>query len=92
MKVRKILFLCLLFCLCIPFVKADETVNLYLFHGDGCPHCAAERDFLEQIQDQYENLDIHLYEVWYNDENQQLMQKVKDALNIILLDTIQILV
>ncbi len=82
MKVKKCLFLGLLFCLFIPFVEAKETVNLYLFHGDGCPHCAAEREFLDEIKDNYENLDIHLYEVWYDEENQELMQKVKDALNI----------
>lgn len=82
MKVKKCLFLSLLFCLFIPFVHAEETVNLYLFHGDGCPHCAAEREFLDEIKDNYENLDIHLYEVWYDEENQELMQKVKDALNI----------
>ena len=82
MKIRKILFFSILFCLFIPFVSAEETINLYLFHGDGCPHCAAEREFLDGIKDKYDNLDIHLYEVWYNSDNQALMQKVKQALNI----------
>ena len=28
-------------------VKADNVVNMYLFYGDGCPHCAEEEKFLD---------------------------------------------
>ena len=26
----------------------DNKINLYLFKGDGCPHCAQEEEFLEE--------------------------------------------
>ena len=35
--------------LIIPFnVNASEKkLNIYLFYGDGCPHCALEEEFLD---------------------------------------------
>lgn len=62
--------------------KEGDTITLYLFHGDGCPHCADEQDFLETIKDDYPNLKIEKYEVWYNDENAELQGKVEKALSV----------
>ena len=41
---KKIVLLLLL----IPTLVSAKEVNLYLFHGDGCPHCAKEREFTEK--------------------------------------------
>ncbi len=63
-------------------VDAKGKVTLYFFHGDGCPHCAEEEEFLSDIEDKYKDtLEISPYEVWYNFENQRLMNKVADAFN-----------
>jgi len=59
--------------------KEGDTITLYLFHGDGCPHCADEQDFLETIKDDYPNLKIEKYEVWYNNQNAELLGKVEAA-------------
>ena len=68
---------------CIPFsVLGKEKVTLYLFHGDGCPHCAEEIAFLGTIKDKYEDLEIVKYEVWYHDENSELDKKVREAFDI----------
>ncbi len=80
MKQLKKLLVIGILCLFPIFVQAKE-VNLYLFHGDGCPHCAKEREYLEQLKDKYPNLQVHLYEVWYKEENQELLKKVKSAFN-----------
>ena len=64
------------------FAKEDENITLYLFHGDGCPHCAEEMDYLETIEDKYPNLKIEKYEVWYNDENAELLKKVEEVFSI----------
>ena len=29
----------------------DDRVELIIFHGDGCPHCAKALDFLDGLQD-----------------------------------------
>ena len=73
--------LCLtLFCF-LPQAKAANSVDLYLFYGDGCPHCAHEKEFLSSIQDKYPNLSIHSYETWYNEQNIQKLENVGTYLN-----------
>ncbi len=62
--------------------KEEKEITLYLFHGDGCPHCAAELEFLDSIQEEYPTLTIKKYEVWYNDENAELLSKVEEAFSI----------
>ena len=75
-------FLCVLIFPLFVNAKEDDEITLYLFHGDGCPHCAAEIEFLNSIEGKYENLKIEKYEVWYNEENSELLKKVKDAMGI----------
>jgi cytochrome c biogenesis protein CcdA/glutaredoxin len=76
------IFICLLVFPIFVSAKEDEDVTLYLFHGDGCPHCAAEIKFLESIEDKYDYLKIVKYEVWYNDDNATLLNNVKEALDV----------
>ncbi len=78
---KKWLLLLVLFL--FPYVSfAKEDVTLYFFHGDGCPHCAEESVFLEKIQKDYPDLKIEKYEVWYDEENSALLQKVQQELHI----------
>jgi thiol-disulfide isomerase/thioredoxin len=53
--------------------RATEEVNLYFFWGEGCPHCAKEKPFLEKLGQKYPQLNIHELEVWGNRENLKLM-------------------
>ncbi len=60
----------------------SSHVNVYLFYGDGCPHCAKERTFLEGIADYYEDrVSVHEFEVYNNSENIDLFLAAADALN-----------
>lgn len=77
--IRKFLFLFIFLFTFIPNIKAEEKVNLYLFYGDGCPHCAKEKEFLNNLQKEYDNLEINTYEVWYDEDNNILLDKVKNA-------------
>ena len=82
---RKISLLLVALCLFLfpLFVSAkDNKVTLYLFHGNGCPHCAAEIEYLDTIEKEYKDLEIVKYEVWYNDENANLLQDVYKAFDI----------
>lgn len=78
MKIKKILFL-LTLLLVLPFTQAQaEEVNVTLFYGDGCPHCAKEEEYLEVLQKQLgENLNVQKYEVWNNKENENLLAQVR---------------
>ena len=65
-------------------VKVEkDKVNLYLFHSDDCSHCAQEREWLEGIEEEYKDyLNVYMYEVTYNKDNRELMNKVLDKLDI----------
>lgn len=60
---------------------ANNVINMYLFYGDGCPHCAALEVALEEIQDEYPNLKIHRYEVWKNFGNSASMGRAATLLD-----------
>ena len=83
-KVIRFLFLLVISFLFVLPVSAKEgdKITLYLFYGDGCPHCAQEKIFLDSIKDSYDNLDIVMYEVWKNPENQKFLEQVKTELGI----------
>ena len=56
-------------------LAADEpvtdTVELTIFHGDGCPHCAAMLEFLDGLEQRHDRLVVVEYEVWYDTDNRQ---------------------
>ena len=61
----------------------DNKINLYLFHGQECPHCEEERNWLKSIEEKYkENLNIVYLEVWHNDDNRELYNKTRELFNI----------
>lgn len=60
--------------------QTTQTVSVYLFYGEGCPHCAKEMAFLNNIRDQYPEVDFRAFEVWYHEANARLMQNVAQRL------------
>ena len=49
-----------------------SNVTLHYFYGDGCPHCADAKPFLEQLELKYSELTVISYETWYNKSNSEL--------------------
>lgn len=81
---KKALFLLLIFfCifLATKIVFAQQKVEVYFFWGQGCPHCAAEKPFLEKLKQKYPQLVVKDFEVYYNSENQKLFKEVAKAYN-----------
>ncbi|MBO6194750.1 MAG: hypothetical protein J6O56_00225 [Bacilli bacterium] len=77
----KVLVLLFLF-ICIPVsVKADNIVNMYLFYGDGCPHCAEEEKFIEKYLKTEKNAKLIKYEVWHSEKNREFLVEVQNKLN-----------
>jgi len=62
--------------------NVDSKINLYFFYGNGCPHCAKEEKFLNQLQKEYLNLDIKRFEVWYNRDNAKLLSDLGEQLDL----------
>ncbi|MFP4117447.1 MAG: glutaredoxin family protein [Candidatus Woesearchaeota archaeon] len=57
-----------------------DKVQVYFFWGDGCPHCAKQKQFFEgmddRLKDQVQFLSMETYK---NPENAQLMQTFASA-------------
>lgn len=57
----------------------NDLPSITLFHGEECPHCQAERKFLNELKKDFPDLEINEYEVWHNKENAKVfMQKAKE--------------
>ena len=54
-------------------------VPVYFFWGDGCPHCATQKVFLEQLKRDHPNVVVYDFEVYYVDENRPLMTAMAAA-------------
>ena len=78
-KKNRIVLVIILFLLFFPikvFGLEEDNIRLYLFYGDGCPHCAEEEKYLESIEDKYDYLEIVKLEVWYDDSNASFLDEV----------------
>ena len=61
----------------------EDKVNIYLFYGDGCPHCAKEEKFLDRIEEKYKDrVQVFRYETWNNSKNKDLMIKIKTLFGV----------
>lgn len=69
----------LLFLISLIFSLAQAEANpvhITYFWGDGCPFCAAQDLFFEELEAQYPNVIIERYEVWYHPENRPLFERM----------------
>lgn len=68
-----------------PAAAADSqknTVNLYIFWGDGCPHCAHAKKYLEPYVRSHDNIGYKAFEVYNDTANQKKMKAVGELLDI----------
>ncbi|HHE67605.1 MAG TPA: hypothetical protein ENL33_00890 [Candidatus Parcubacteria bacterium] len=56
-----------------------HKVEIWFFWGGGCPHCAAEKLFLEQLKQKYPQIEIKSFEVFQNGEYQKLFEEMAKA-------------
>ena len=70
--------------LLFPFVaSAKDKVNVYIFRGEGCPHCEEALEFFDELSkdEEYSKMyNLKTYEVWYDEDNSALMKSVATAL------------
>ena len=79
-RLFKYLLLVLLFIPCIVF-GSEKKLNLYLFYGDGCPHCAALEKYLDSYLKDKDYINLYTYEVWYNQDNLKKYDDLHELLN-----------
>lgn len=76
-----LIFVLFLFLGASPISTQEENqVNIYFFWGKGCPHCAKEKVFLENLVQKYPNIELKSFEL-NKSESIKLLQKASELLN-----------
>ena len=54
---------------------SKDKVNVYIFWGDGCPHCKHLAEFLNAKKGEIgDKINLYSFEVWYNSANLTFMK------------------
>lgn len=62
--------------------RKKGKVNVYLFYGEGCPHCKLEHEVLDEIKNEYGMYyNLYEFEIWYNKDNYELANVFAGAMN-----------
>ena len=83
-NIKKLLMVLLVAVMVIPFtVRAeDKKVNVYIFRGEGCPHCEEALEWFDGLEDKDKNkFNLIQYEVWKDQDNSNLMKRVARVFN-----------
>ncbi len=60
----------------------DTDVNIYIFWGEGCPHCAEAKPVLEEIAAADDRIGYYDFEVYENEENLALFFEMSEAYGV----------
>ena len=60
-------------------MQEDNKTVIYLFWGDGCPHCAKAKPVLEGLVAANPSVTMYEFEVWNSEENQSLFAEFGEA-------------
>jgi glutaredoxin len=64
-----------------PAASAEEHAVITYFWGDGCPHCAAEKAFLDELVERDGRIRVDAYEVWYDAAGRQRLEETAKAMS-----------
>jgi thiol-disulfide isomerase/thioredoxin len=60
--------------------SGEPALVITFFWGDGCPHCADEEPFLQELISQYPQIQLNEYEVYNSSENRDYLYSFGDAM------------
>lgn len=64
------------------YTESDNQITIYLFRGKGCGYCKRFLTFLNSIVPEYgKYFKLESYEVWYDNSNSKLLDKVSSFLD-----------
>ncbi len=52
------------------------------FYGDGCPHCAKVAPFIEELEQEYPDVNFIKHEIYFNNENRLLLEDYFNYFNV----------
>ncbi len=53
-----------------PVAQDAHPVTLYFFWGEGCPHCAEAKPFLQDLTQRHSTVELESFEIYNNPQNQ----------------------
>lgn len=59
---------------------SDNKVDVYFFWGEGCPHCAKEKVYLNQLEKERDDVAVHDYEIYNHPDNISLLKDLGQEL------------
>ncbi len=75
--IKVLLFLSLLFL--TTAIAAQQPVNVYVFASVDCPHCEAQKPFLEQLAADHEEVELQVFEVLRTDRHRDAFRRMAEA-------------
>ena len=77
MKKSLVFLLTILFTVLFPFFSLAQTqeLEIHFFYGSVCPHCVAEKEFLNEIEKKYPEIEMNRYLV-SSPQNQELLKEL----------------
>ena len=80
-RIIKILVFVILSFIPVLVFGSEKQLNMYLFYGEGCPHCAALEKHLDTYLKDKKYIKLYKYEVWSSKENTEKYLKIHEILN-----------
>ncbi len=65
-----------IFC---PVTSFAYEAKLHFFYAENCPGCREEKPFIEELQQDYPQLQVQIYDVWLQRDSYELMQALAEA-------------
>ncbi len=64
-------------------ISFAETLDIYFFYGESCPHCAKVKPLLDEMEAKYiDQIEVHRYEVYNDKENSALFKEFLNKYDI----------
>ena len=59
-----------------------DDVKIFLFWGDGCPHCSEFIKYINEYDKENDNIQLYAFEVWYEKANSALISELEKEFNV----------
>lgn len=85
-----ILFL-FLFTANFSLAQEQKETEVYFFWGQGCPHCAKESEFLDEMEEKYPTLIVKRFEIYNSRSNFELLEETKERYDADYINSVPVL-
>ena len=59
--------------------ESPSEFDVFFFYGQGCAHCAKMKSFLDDMSNEYPNMNVIEKEIYFNDENRELFERMSSV-------------